>query len=150
MKQNIIEYLKSIGMGLVLIDRANTLHDQFVAITGITRESVLDAFVSEYVTEDGQRQYSKLLFFTDTEVCEIENFLSDTPIIWIAKITNNLGYVGLTPKEYDFAEESPASRLKLDCSWIQGTSFTFGIQASGNNCKPLLELVRKYLLPNVV
>lgn len=147
MNQSIVEYFKSIGMGKVLIDRASAIHDQYVAITEGT---VQDALVSEYVTEDGQRQYSTVLFFTSTDVYEVENFLSDTPTMWLAKLTNNLASLGLTPKEYDFTTASPASRLNLNCRWIQGTSFVLHVQASGNNCKQLLEVVRKYLMPNVV
>ncbi len=150
MKQNITEYLGSIGMGEVLIEKVKTFHDQYIAIMEILEDSVLSAFVSEYVNEDGQRQYTTLLFFTETQVCEIENFLSDAPTIWLSLITDNLNFVGFSPKEYDFVEDSPASRLNIETRWKHGTSFILNLQASGNNCKQLLEVTRRYLLPNVL
>lgn len=147
MKPEIVEYLRSIGMGDLLVAQATAIHDQYIAITG---KAIQDALVSEYVTEDGQRQYSTLFFFNDTDIYEAGNFLSDTPTMWIARLTRNLAYLGLTPKEYDFATASPASRLNLQCRWMQGTSFVLKVQTSGDNCKQLLEMVRKYLMPNVV
>lgn len=147
MNQSIVEYLESIGMGQLLINKAAALHDQFVSISEGTLQ---DALVSEYVTEDGQREYLGLVFFNSTYVYEVEHFLADAPTMWIAKLTNNLSAVGLTPnKEYDFITASPASRLNLNCGWRQGTTFVLNIKTSGHNCDKLLYVVRKYLMPNV-
>ncbi len=146
MNQSIVEYFESIGMGKVLSDRASTFHDQFAAVTdGV----IQDALVSEYVTEDGQRQYLSLIFFTSTHVYEVENFLSDTPNLWIARLTDNLLFMGFTPKDYDFITTSPASRLNFECRWKQGSPFVLDVKASGNNCKQMLVVARKYILPNV-
>jgi hypothetical protein len=147
MDKKLNEYFESIGMGNVLISRISEFHDQFVAIA---EEAIEDAFVSEYITEDGQRQYSSVLFFTKTYVYEIESFLSDTTNLWITKLTKNLACVGFTPKDYDFNKESPASRLNLKTHWMHGSKFMLDIKASGNNCKHLLELARKYFIPNIV
>ena len=148
MDQSIVDYFEIDRHGKDFDREASAFHDRF---TAVAEGVVQDALASEYVTEDGQRQYSSVLFFTSTHVYEVEKFLSETPVMWIAKLSN-ITYLGLTPKEYDFTTPSPASRLNFKCAWWGGGlgSMILDLQTSGNNCEQLLKVVRTYIMPNVV
>jgi hypothetical protein len=139
-------YLQSLGMGSVFIESIYRFYNCFLQIAD---EQATDLFVSEYVNDDGQRQFMGVCFFSDNFVYEVEDFVSDTPKMWIAKLTNNIAFIGLHAKNYDFKNATLASRLILDSSWLQGTTFGLTGKASGDNCTHLLEIVRKYLKPNL-
>lgn len=146
MDKNFTDYYTSIGMGSVLIEKMSTIHDQFIHIVD---DPPQDVVVSEYVTKDGQRQYIGAFFFSNEFVYEVENLMSESPKIWIAKLTGNIGSFGLTPKDYDFHDAKPASRLNLECIWQRGTHFVLDVKTSGDNCSHLLEIINKYLKPNL-
>lgn len=141
------DYYKSLGMGKLLIKKMSALHDQINSIMG---DQPQDVVISEYVTEDGERQYTTVLLFTNKFVYEIENFISDSPKIWIAKLVKNIAYIALTPKDYNLMNVTKASRLNLECRWPQGLNFILDIKTSGDNCKHLLEILNKYIKPNLV
>ena len=75
--------------------------------------------------------------------------MSESPKIWIAKLAGNIGCFGLTHKDYDFHDAKPASRLNLECIWQRGTRFVLDVKTSGDNCSHLLEILNKYLKPNL-
>ena len=121
------DYYKSLGMGDLLIAKMSSFHNQFNILMN---EQPTDVMVSEYVTEDGQRQYTTATMFTDDYIFEIEKFISDSPKIWVAKIRNNVAHVGMTAKDYDYSEPTPASRLIVECRWLQDSNFILDIKAS--------------------
>lgn len=140
------DYYKSLGMGPVLIEKMSAIQDQFMHIVD---DPPQDVVVSEYVTDDGQRQYLGAFFFSNKFVYEVENLMSEQPKLWIAKLADNIGSLGLTPRDYDFHEAKPASRLNLECQWHRGTSFELNIKTSGENCSHLLQIITKYLKPSL-
>ena len=146
MNQKIVKYLDAINMGSKLISKVRSLHNNFISIYG---ETILDAVVSEYINEDGQRQYASVYFFSEHHIYEATNFLTDECKIWIARLTGNVGSVGFTSKEFDFKIPTPSSRLSLDVRWAHGSDFFIDIQASGDNCSHLLEITRSYFNKNI-
>lgn len=144
MNHEIISYLESIGMGQKLIGKVNSFYDYF---NKINDEGIQDAVISEYVTEDGQRQYMHIYFFSENHVFEVSNFLSDEFKMWISKISGNIAHLGFTCKEFDFVAPTPASRLNFNTRWKNGTNFVLDISTTGDNCMHLLNMVRKYINP---
>ncbi|MCK4814490.1 hypothetical protein KA005_01865 [bacterium] len=146
MDQKFTDYYTSLGMGSVLIEKISTIHDQFMHIVD---DPPQDVVVSEYVTEDRQRQYMKACFFSDSFVYEVEDWMSESYKIWIANLAGNIGCFCLTPRDYDFHAANPASRLNLECYWKSGSNFMLDIKTSWDNCTHLVAIVNKYLKPNL-
>ena len=140
------KYYTSVGMGETLNKKMSAFHDQ---LKSIGCDTLQDVVISEYITDNGERQYINAIFFTTDFVYEIERFLSDSPTIWIAKLIGNVGSYGLTPKDYNFTDITQASRLNLHCIWTQGLKFELLIKTSKENCNHLLKLVNKYFKPNL-
>lgn len=142
MNQEITNYLKSLGMGEILIEKIGTYYNNFYRIYGETMD---DAVISEYINEDGQRQYESLFFFSENHVFEVSNFLLAESKMWISCLNGNISYLGFTHKDFDYIAPTASSRLNVDTKWKQGTSFILNIKASGNNCLHLLNIVQKYM-----
>jgi len=146
MDKKFSDYYESLGMGKLLIEKMSSFHNQFnILMNG----QPSDVMVSEYVTEDGQKQYTTASMFTDDYVFEIEKFISDSPKIWVAKLHNNIAHIGMTAKEYDYSEPTAASRLIVECRWIKDANFILDIKASGDNCRHLQEKNKKYIKNNI-
>ena len=144
---DLAEYLRSIGMGELLVGRVSALQHQFMEIAN---EPIEDVVVSEYVTENGQREYEGVVFFSPSFAYEVSKLMSDLPKMWIATLTKNIAYIELIPKDYDFHEITPASRLSFRCNWQQGSPFELAIKASSSNCPHLLRIIKQYIQPNLV
>lgn len=137
-------YCSSVGMGDSLKQQVSELHDQLRRF--IPALAIEDIFIGEYVTNDGIRQYDTLHFFTSSNVFEIESFVSH-PKIGIAKL--GPCYLEMSKEDFDLSTPAESSRLKVNVVWA-AQGFMLNMQASGENCSMLLNVVQKYILPGVV
>ena len=146
MNNKFTDYYKSIGMGDTLVEKVLELLKYFQQIAV---EEIKDTLLSEYVADDGQREYIRVFFFSENYVYEVENPFSPSPKMWIAKLESNIGFLGLTPRDFDFINPTASSRLNFQTCWPHGTEFILEMKTSGDNCMHLLNIVNKYLKPNI-
>ncbi len=144
MTDDFLEYCGSVGMGNSLKQQVSEFHDQLVSF--VPAQPIEDIFIGEYVTNDGTRQDDTLHFFTNSNVFEIENFVSK-PKIWIVKYGPS--YLEMSKEDFDLSDPIAGSRLNIRVEW-EGQHFELNMRASGENCSKLLDVVRRHILPRVV
>ena len=145
MNDNHVEYLKELRMGETLIECISKIEERYLKSC---EEPVLDLIVSEYITEAGAREYIRLVFFTANYVLETDKFLTDTPIMWIAKYPKQIAAIQFEPKNYDFKDAISASRLNFNCNWSK-IDFMLELKATGKNCDHLHRIVKMYIMRNL-
>lgn len=148
MKQEFASYLNSIDMSSTLIKRAA---DVFRFYAEICPEEITDIFVSEYVNEEGQREYENLWILSPNYVGEAHNFL-DKDDFDLTRIARNVNILRVRKEEYDFTAATHKSRLRLEFLFrIQGQlgAVKGAMKASGRNCDYLKAIVLKYIVPNL-
>jgi hypothetical protein len=144
MKAEFVDYLKAIGMTEPLIERVDSVHSFYETLL---HDEVTDIFVSEYVTEDGIRQYESLWFFSAEYVLEAKQFIKQDDFD-ITPIRGLIKYWKVEKKEYDFREATTASRCTVIFTTEPGTSATF--KASGMNCDKIRDIALRLMIPNLV
>jgi hypothetical protein len=143
MKDEFIAYLGSIGMSTVLVERAQSIYDFYGRIC---REDITDIFVSEFIKQDGDREYQSLWFFSQGYAMEAKEF-SGKDAFDMARIDPLVIYWIVEKQDYDFQAASDKSRLhiRVTLQSMQGCDF----KASKNNCDYLKGLFLKYFAPRL-
>ena len=136
-------YLKSIGITATLVNKIESILSFYKDICSYKIE---DIFVSEYLTEDGSRQYENLWLFSKKSAMEAKQFVStdnydDT--VFNKKIIR----WDLSKTDYDFKNATEKSRAFLNVMIQDGVSGVF--KASKENCDQLLMIFKKHILPNM-
>ncbi len=143
MKKFFEEYLGSIGLAESLKNRVSLVLEDYKQICD---QPINDIFVSEFIKEDGTREYESIWLFSTSYVMEAKNFINgdDFDIVPLAK---NVTYYQIIKKEYRFGKTSDHSRLIITFSTdkVRGT-----LKASKTNCSNLWNLFLKYIKPNMI
>ncbi len=140
MKREWTKYLKSLGMSIVLVKRAT---QSFEALSRIWPEEIVDIFVSEYVNEDGAREFEDLYFFTACQVVQARGFaLQDT---FDADAVPGLRNILIKRTDFDFGEATEKSRLHVRYHTTMACHAE--LKASGENCITLTRILTERLLP---
>ena len=143
MKPEHVKYLNDIGITDLFEDKAKAIYSFY---NKIYPDSIQDIFVSEYIDEEGKRQYENLWFFTSTAFMESKNFLTEDNID-AAPYSKKFRHWTIEKKEYEFEVTTDNSRMKLIVTFSTGVSGE--LKASGNNCAHLKEIFLKYVAPNL-
>ncbi len=143
MRPDFVEYLKGLGMGDVLVERVESIERSVLAVCP---EDTLDLFVGEYIDEDGNRQYEKVFFFTNHYVVESRDF-KNTNQFEIDYVRGSIINLKVTADSFDFLQPTDQSRLNVQ-HYATG-ELRAEFKASRENCSHLLEIVRRYLVPNL-
>ena len=139
MRQDFVDYAKSLGMGDALLATVSDLHEQASALLDPAIENMQEMFISEVM--NGTRQYLSLYFFSDCNVIEIERFVGD-PRFWKARsIPVWCSFSG--KHAFDFRTASNDSRLYAEVRWADGSRLE--LRASGNNCLQLVKVIKRWL-----
>lgn len=144
MKTEFIEYLNEIGITGLFQDRAIEI---FSFYNKLYPDSIQDIFVSEFMDEEGKRQYENIWFFTSTSMMEAKQFLTEDSFDeapYVKKIKHWI----IEKKEYDFEIATETSRMNLDVSFESGISAVF--KATGKNCSYLKDIFLRYVKPNLL
>ncbi len=144
MKTDYVNYLKTLNMTPVLIDRVKEVvafYDRYV-VAG----KIKTIFVSEYIGEDGNHTYENLWIITDEAVMEAHQFLEGDEFD-SAILVNNVKYWTIEKMEYDFENYNSKSRMLL--KFTLGDDIKAEMKASRNNCDVLKSVFQNYILPNV-
>jgi hypothetical protein len=143
MKAEFINYLKSIGMAKPLIDRAEEIHAFYAKLIP---EPLLAIFVSEYVKEDGVRQYENLWLISKSFLMEAKNFASEDILDFQG--LSKAGYWELRKNKYDFVKATAQSRLKINVSFDEaGGDIECEFKASAENCDHLRNVFVAHIFP---
>ena len=143
MKQSFLDYLKMVGV-------KEPLHKRIEGILQFYKElcpeDITDIFVSEYLTQDGNREYSSVWFFSANYVMEAKYFIEKDDFDIMA--LNQITYLEIEKKDYDFKQAKAESRMTAAYAAI--TNLVTGkLQSSQENCDVLKHILLEYLIPQV-
>ena len=141
-REEITAYLAMLGFTQILQTRVAEIEDFY---TGTFPWVIQDAFVSEYMKEDGERVFESLWFFAEGYAMEAHDFLT-LDRFDIAPI--NLRHLVVTKTEYNYKEANPKSRLNIQ--GVAGLGTTYVLKASGSNCDYLRKIVAKHFVPQIL
>jgi hypothetical protein len=148
MPESIVTYLDSLGMGSALIERVEATR---VVIQRVVDQEVTGIFVSEYRTEEGQREYDSLWLVTDGFISEAIDF-TFTDRSDVVPRANSIQRIEMIRRDYELDDEvSESSRLTLHVlfSGAGATGITGELKASGENCLALTAFLKEHLLPHM-
>ena len=146
MKEEFIKYLESIGITEALRKRIETIYEFYreicpSEITGIS--------VTDYIKEDGAREYENLWFFSEKYCMEAKQFITKEDFD-ITPIQNRICRWAIQKKDYDFKKATEKSRLLLKFYFGVELGVLIGeLKASKENCDYLKDIILKYVVPNL-
>jgi hypothetical protein len=106
-----------------------------------------DVFVSEYVKEDGTREYESVWLFAGSYRMEAHGFtLKDN--FDVAFCPAGTSYMRIEKESYDFSQAQPQSRMSVEVTFASPVDALRGrLRASGANCDHLRVVLAKHLVP---
>jgi hypothetical protein len=89
MREEFIKYLESIGITKALQERIETIYE---CCKELCPDEIMGIFITDYIKEDGSREYENLWFFSEKNCMEAKQFITqdDYDIIRIKKRVNCL------------------------------------------------------------
>jgi len=144
MRDEFAPYLASIGiLQGVILQRIKTIYEFFREECG---EEIADIFVTDYITEDGSREYENLWFFSDRCCMEAKGFITRDEFD-SAPLKNRIVRWEVRKQDYDFKKAIQESRLYLRVFLEE--EWAMGLKAAAGNCDYLRDIFRRYVVPNV-
>lgn len=143
MKKEFIKYLESIGITRALQKRVETIHE---CCKEICSNEFTDIFVTDYLQNDGTREYENLWFFSHKYCMEAKNFRA-VDNFDITPIKKRVNYWNIKKRNYNFKKATDTSSLFLRIAFDANVSGDF--KAAKNNCDHLKQIILKYVLPNL-
>lgn len=143
MREEFSEYMDSIGMTTVLHDRVEAIYEFY---RSICPGEIVDIFVTDYIKEDGSREYEDLLLFSEKHLMEAKGFITKDDF-GINPIRKRVEYCRITKRDYDLKKATEKSRLYafLDL----GGKLIAEFKASKENCDYLRDIIHKHVIPNL-
>ncbi len=112
-------------------------------------EGLRAIFISNYVESEGKEQYKDLWLFSDNYVLEVLNFARQaTPTVEMTIFTDNLMYISVETKNYQFSEKAQKD-YTLNVKLVTQGRFECDFLATGQNCDTLYYIFKKYLQSNL-
>ena len=142
--KQISDYLATVG---ITGDLAKRVHSVYSFYSEQLNLVVTDMFVSEYLTQDGTREYDSLWFFTEDFMMEAKRFVKDDNFD-LAPIKGRVKHIVISKEDYDFKAATIKSRMNLFVSLE--TEISGDLKASRENCDHLKDIIRKYFVVNVL
>lgn len=143
MREKFITYLKSLGITNTICKRIETINECFEKICP---EEIINIFVTEYLKEDGTREYESIWFFSEKYIMEAKKFIVEDDFD-IAPFKKAIKYCQIKKKDYDLKKATEKSRLIVFFSTRLGVSAD--MKASEKNCDYLAAILFKHILPNL-
>jgi hypothetical protein len=140
MKSEWTTYFKSLGMSSVLVQRATQACEAF---STICPDDIQDLVVSEYINQDGIREFEDLFLFTPRHIVRVTRFAVQD--ILDADATLPLGNLLIERTDFDFKQANDKSRLHVRYATM--AHFVADLKASGQNCMALTRILRERLVP---
>jgi len=143
MKKEFIKYLESINITKAYCKRIETIYEFY---KDMCPDEITGIFVTDYITEDGAREYDCLWFFSEKYIMEAKQFITKDDFD-IAPIQNRIVYLASKKQDYDFKKATEKSRLNVKFDMDTQVGCTF--KASNENCDYLKEIIFRYIVPNL-
>lgn len=143
MKKEFITYLESVGITEALRKRIETIHEFY---RETYPEKITGIFITDYVKEDGSREYESLCFFSEKYYMEAKQFITKDDFD-ITPIQNRVIYWTIQKRDYNFKKAADKSRLYLEIELDTGVRGKF--KAAKENCDYLRHIILKYIVPNL-
>lgn len=143
MKEEFTGYLKSIGITETFRKRIETIYEFY---GNICPDEIGGIFVTDYIKEDGSREYQNLWFFSPKYCMEAKLFIT-TDDFDITPIQKRVYYWTVEKKNYDFKKATEKSRLHLKITLDAGIKGD--LKASKGNCDHLRNIILRYIAPNL-
>jgi hypothetical protein len=142
MKNEFLEYFKSIGIREPVFSRIETIMEYFSQLA--PDEEVMDVYISEYVEIDGTRIYEDLRLLGKKKWFVAIDFMNKDQF-HIASPNETIVDVKFEATDYDFRKATDKSRLSIRKFYTYQALSQF--KASMGNCDYLMRIYEKYVLP---
>lgn len=136
------EYLNRMGITTdILKDRVKLAYS---VASQMCPEEIEEVFVSDYIKDDGIREYESVWFFSKGYCIEAHNFITENSIDIVRIKTKRLQ---IELKDYDFKKATEKSRLRVLI--LLGETLEGEIKAAKENCDVLRDITIKYFKPRL-
>lgn len=136
------EYLNRMGITTdILKDRVKLAYSM---ASQMCPEEIEEVFVSDYIKDDGTREYDSVWFFSKGYCIEAHSFITENSID-IVRIKAKRIQVEL--KDYDFKKATEKSRLQVTI--LLEETLEGKIKAAKENCDVLRDITIKYFKPGL-
>lgn len=142
------EYLTKIGITDPLCQRIDAIFGLAAEMYGARAEDTTDILITDYIEADGSRVYAAVDFYSEDYVISSFDLTGDVDLR-ISKIRKNVVFIHVKAKDYDPKKATEKSRLYVTCYYTSpGVRSEF--KAAKENCDYLREIIRKYVVPNLI
>jgi hypothetical protein len=142
MKAAFKDYINSIGITGGIEERVQNIISQYEIL--LPAKEVLDIFVSDYFSEDGNRNFDSLWLFFDDCVCEAKNFILVDNFDCAEYRKDLICWWSLDKKDFDLISANDNSRISLSVHYeIQ---LAWNLKAARNNCMKVIEIIKTRLI----
>jgi hypothetical protein len=140
-------YLKSLGLGKPLVARVTTAYKFWGRLLPATID---DLFVSEYVGEEGDRNYDSLWLLSSEFLVEAHQFVTEDHGD-VVRITHGFSRIDIVRRDFELDAATERSRLTVTVDFgAPGlASLSGSFRATGDNCLKLQDLLETRFLPNL-
>ena len=145
MKEEFVEYLKSIGVTEPLYERIKTVLEFY---RKICPDEITSIFITDYIKDDGSREYEYLCFFSEKFFMDAKQFITKDDFS-ITPIKERLYHLTVLKEDYDFENATEKSRLNIEFYVDIGTGVVVTLKASKENCGYLKDILLKHVVPNL-
>ncbi|MCH8011088.1 MAG: hypothetical protein IIA61_03930 [Candidatus Marinimicrobia bacterium] len=143
MREEFIKYLGSIDITKALREKIETIHKFFQEICP---DEITGIFITDYMKEDGSREYENIWFFSKKYCMEAKQFITKDDFD-ITPTKKRVYYWTIQKQDYDFKKATEKSRLHL--KFFLDTKIDCEFKSSKGNCDYLREIILKYIAPNL-
>lgn len=143
MKKEFIKYLESIDITKTLGKRIETIYGFY---REICPDEITDIFISDYIKDDGSREYESACFFSKRYCMEAKQFVAKDNFD-ITPIQKRVVYWTIQKQDYDFEKATEKSRLHLDVKF--DTEIRGEFKAAKQNCDYLRDIIVKHVMANL-
>ena len=142
------EYLTKIGITDPLCQRIDAIFGLAAEMYGARVADTTDILVTDYIEADGSRVYAGVDFYLKDYVISSVDLTGDVNLI-TSKIGKNVVFIHVKAKDYDFKKATEKSRLYVTCAYTS-LNLSSDFKAAKENCDYLKEIIRKYIVPNLI
>ena len=144
MNTELIDYLNNLNISDILQNRIEHIYETFKEMCP---DEIVDIFVTNYIKENGSKEYENLWFFSSIYTMEAKNFITIDDFD-ITPIKNRINYWNIKMENYNYQSATQTSRLFL--KFRLAADVNCELKASEENCDYLKDIIQKYVKPNLM
>lgn len=144
MNDTFLQYFESHSLTRTLIDRIDNIYNIYIRLGC---DEITNIFISDFIKEDGTRDYESLWFFSKNYLMEAKEFTTKYDIDMVI-FPSKIRYLKFEFSDYDFNKANDNSRLLIYFSFEPEMSCT--LKASKGNCDYLLHNIFEVLVKPIL